>query len=401
MTEWREVTIEELAEKIAMGPFGSDIKVETFKPCGVPIISGKHLHETRMRDKGFNFISEEHADKLSNANVFRGDVIFTHAGNIGQVSFIPENSKYERYVISQRQFYLRCNSNVLDYEFIAYYFKSPYGQYQLLANANQTGVPSLAQPVSYLKSIKVLLPPLPEQKAIAEVLSSLDDKIDLLTRQNKTLEDLAQTYFRKWFVEDSSDDWDVGKAEDYFEIGIGKTPPRKEHKWFTNNPNDKVWISIADMGKSGLFIGDSSEYLTSEAVERFNIRRVPKGSILLSFKLTVGRVAVALCELTTNEAIAHFKYKEAIYREYLYCYLKSFDYNSLGSTSSIATAINSTIIKEMPFVMPDKCKLTKFHELTAPIFRKIETNILQMTTLQKLRDTLLPKLISGEIRVKM
>ena len=252
-----------------------------------------------------------------------------------------------------------------------------------------------------MKSIKVLLPPLPEQKAIAEVLSSLDDKIDLLTRQNKTLEDLAQTYFRKWFVEDSSDDWDVGKAEDYFEIGIGKTPPRKEHKWFTNNPNDKVWISIADMGKSGMFIGDSSEYLTSEAVERFNIRRVPKGSILLSFKLTVGRVAVALCELTTNEAIAHFKYKEAIYREYLYCYLKSFDYNSLGSTSSIATAINSTIIKEMPFVMPDKCKLTKFHELTAPIFRKIETNILQMTTLQKLRDTLLPKLISGEIRVKM
>jgi len=401
MTEWREVTIEELAEKIAMGPFGSDIKVETFKPCGVPIISGKHLHETRMRDKGFNFISEEHADKLSNANVFRGDVIFTHAGNIGQVSFIPENSKYERYVISQRQFYLRCNSNVLDYEFIAYYFKSPYGQYQLLANANQTGVPSLAQPVSYLKSIKVLLPPLTEQKAIAEVLSSLDDKIDLLTRQNKTLEDLAQAYFRKWFIEDASDEWEVGKAKDYFEIGIGKTPPRKEEHWFSKNNNDVVWVSISDMGKAGMFIGDSSEYLTKNAVKQFNIKRVPKGAIILSFKLTVGRVAIALRDFTTNEAIAHFIYRNLYEREYLYFYLKTFDYYSLGSTSSIATAVNSKIIKDMPFVMPDVETLKKYHKIAAPMFSKIESNTNQILTLQKIRDTLLPKLISGEIRVKM
>ena len=315
-------------------------------------------------------------------------VTIGRSGNVGNPNIV-----YSRAWAHNTTLYIREYKNC-DPVFIYYMLHTlDLGRY-----ASGSAVPTLNR--NHIHSILISMPPLPEQKAIAEVLSSLDDKIDLLTRQNKTLEDLAQAYFRKWFIEDASDDWDVGKAEDYFEIGIGKTPPRKEHKWFTNNPNDKVWISIADMGKSGLFIGDSSEYLTSEAVERFNIRRVPKGSILLSFKLTVGRVAVALCELTTNEAIAHFKYKEAIYREYLYCYLKSFDYNSLGSTSSIATAINSTIIKEMPFVMPDKCKLTKFHELTAPIFRKIETNILQMTTLQKLRDTLLPKLISGEVRVK-
>lgn len=252
-----------------------------------------------------------------------------------------------------------------------------------------------------LKRKVFTLPPLPEQKAIAEVLSSLDDKIDLLTRQNKTLEDLAQAYFRKWFIEDASDEWEVGKAENYFEIGIGKTPPRKEEHWFSKNKDDVVWISISDMGKSGMFIGDSSEYLTEDAVRRFNIKRVPKGAIILSFKLTVGRVAIALREFTTNEVIAHFIYKNDYEREYLYFYLKTFDYYSLGSTSSIATAVNSKIIKDMPFIMPNIEALQKYHKIAAPIFSKIEYNTNQILTLQKLRDTLLPKLISGEIRVKM
>ena len=240
-----------------------------------------------------------------------------------------------------------------------------------------------------------------EQKAMAEVLSSLDDKIDLLTRQNKTLEDLAQAYFRKWFIEDASDEWEVGKAKDYFEIGIGKTPPRKEEHWFSKNNNDVVWVSISDMGKAGMFIGDSSEYLTKDAVKQFNIKRVPKGAIILSFKLTVGRVAIALRDFTTNEAIAHFIYRNLYEREYLYFYLKTFDYYSLGSTSSIATAVNSKIIKDMPFVMPDVETLKKYHKIAAPMFSKIESNTNQILTLQKIRDTLLPKLISGEIRVKM
>lgn len=377
MTEWREVTIEELAEKIAMGPFGSDIKVETFKPCGVPIISGKHLHETRMRDKGFNFISEEHADKLSNANVFRGDVIFTHAGNIGQVSFIPENSKYERYVISQRQFYLRCNSNVLDYEFIAYYFKSPYGQYQLLANANQTGVPSLAQPVSYLKSIKVLLPPLTEQKAIAEVLSSLDDKIDLLTRQNKTLEDLAQAYFRKWFIEDASDKWEEIPLGQLFVISSGKGLKKEK---FTEHGQYRV------LGANGE-IGKTNEYL-------FNERLIYTGRVgTLGNVFIVDREPVWLSDNTL--VFRNIKYFFFVYFSLKWANLA--DYN-VGSTQPL---IRQSDIKEIRVFMPDKERLDSFENLANSIFAKINSNQKQIQLLQKLRDTLLPKLISGEIRVKM
>ena len=200
--KWREMSMEEIAEKIAMGPFGSSIRVKTFVTEGVPIISGQHLHGVRVDDApGFNFIMEEHARRLKNANVGRGDIIFTHAGNIGQVAYIPEASAYERYVISQRQFYMRCNRQYAVPQFIAYYFQSPDGQHKLLANTSQVGVPSIAQPVSYLRTLSIPLPPLPEQRAIAHVLGTLDDKIEANRRMNQTLEAMAQTLFKSWFID--------------------------------------------------------------------------------------------------------------------------------------------------------------------------------------------------------
>ena len=185
-----------------MGPFGSSIKVETFVPDGIPIISGQHLNGFRVQDSpGFNFISREHAKRLENSNVRRGDVIFTHAGNIGQVAYVPDDSVFERYVVSQRQFYLRCDEDQVLPEFITMYFKSPEGQHQLLANTSQVGVPAIAQPVTYLRTIVVSLPPLEEQRAIARVLGALDDKIELNRRLSETLEEMARALFRSWFVD--------------------------------------------------------------------------------------------------------------------------------------------------------------------------------------------------------
>src|SRR5699024_10044894 len=135
------------------------------------------------------------------SNVFRGDVIFTHAGNIGQVAYIPPNSQYARYVISQRQFYLRCDLSKADPAFVSYFFQSNDGQHKLLANASQTGVPSIARPSSYLKTIELSLPPLTEQRAIAHILGTLDDKIELNRRRNQTLEAMARALFKDWFVD--------------------------------------------------------------------------------------------------------------------------------------------------------------------------------------------------------
>jgi type I restriction enzyme S subunit len=155
---WSIRTIDGVAERVAMGPFGSSIKVETFVPEGVPVISGQHLNGFMLEDNKFNFITTEHAEKLSNSNVQRGDVVFTHAGNIGQAAFIPEWSRYERYVISQRQFFMRCDLSQVTPSFIVLYFHSPEGQHQLLANTSSSGVPSIARPVTYLRTIELVIP---------------------------------------------------------------------------------------------------------------------------------------------------------------------------------------------------------------------------------------------------
>ena len=161
--EWPSTTIMDVAEKVAMGPFGSNIKVSTFVPEGVPIISGNHLRGYFLEEPEFNYITEEHAERLKNSTVYPHDLVFTHAGNIGQVAMIPDGCKYDRYVLSQRQFYLRCDETKVVPEFLLMFFHSAAGQHELLSYANQTGVPSIAQPASNLKKIPFKCPPMQEQ----------------------------------------------------------------------------------------------------------------------------------------------------------------------------------------------------------------------------------------------
>lgn len=276
-----------------------------------------------------------------------------------------------------------------------------------------SAVPSMT--VNILNDIQISYPKnIEDQRRIASILSSLDRKIELNNKINADLEEMAQAIFKNWFVDfepfkdgkfvDSElgmipEGWKVGRADDFYQINIGKTPPRKENKWFSTNPADKIWVSIANMGNSGIFISDSSEYLTKEAVDRHNIIMVPRNTILLSFKLTVGRVAIADKELTTNEAIARFILSDDKYMEYLYLYLKNFDYNSLGSTSSIATAVNSKTIKGMQMLQPSDKIIDAFHIQVNPIFEKIRSLTKENSRLSLLRDTLLPRLMSGELEI--
>ena len=284
-----------------------------------------------------------------------------------------------------------------------------------------TSQPLLTQEI--LNSIITCYPELNEQKAIAATLSCLDDMIELNNRTNQVLEEMAQAIFKRWFVDfefpnedgepykssggkmvDSElgeipQGWRVKKVGDIFNISIGKTPPRKEAQWFTKNNIDIKWVSISDMGSSGVYIMNSSEYLTEEAIDNFNIKTVPENTVLLSFKLTVGRVAITNELMTTNEAIAHFVTDNLLINEFLYLYLKQFNFETLGNTSSIATAINSKVVRTIPIIMMDINTLERFHLIMDPIFKKIRINQRESDALAAIRDTLLPKLMSGEIRV--
>jgi len=279
-----------------------------------------------------------------------------------------------------------------------YYFLLTFDFTQFNAGS---AVPTLNR--NHIHDLRWRFPEIPEQKTIASILSSLDDKIDLLHRQNKTLEALAETLFRQWFVEEADESWETDHLGNIFDIGIGRTPPRKEQHWFSTDSKDVKWISIKDMNFDGIFIYSVSEYLTKEAVEQFNVPIIPSNCVILSFKMTIGRLAITTSDMLSNEAIAHFipKAEAKLFSEFLYLFLKIYKFELLGSTSSIVESINSQMIKEMEIIIPDEDKLKTFREVIKPYFEKIKINQIQIRTLTQLRDTLLPKLMSGEIRLNL
>ena len=270
-------------------------------------------------------------------------------------------------------------------------------QLQAIAEQSVSAYPSLKP--SDIENLELMLPDKKTQERIVAILRSIDEKIKENNAINNNLLEQVLTLYRNRFVDTVNDERRICRADEYFDISIGKTPPRKEPQWFSTNPQDVTWVSISDMGTCGLYISSSSEQLTREAVDRHNVKVVPDNTVLLSFKLTVGRIAITNGEMTTNEAIAHFKTDKKEINEYLYCYLKCFNYQTMGSTSSIATAVNSKIIKGMPFVVPTDNELKEFHDLAAPMFANIKANQIETDNLVALRDTLLPKLMSGELDV--
>lgn len=391
-SSWKETMLSEVAEKIAMGPFGSNIKVETFVADGIPIISGTHLNGLKLEDKEYNYISEEHATKLKSSNVFRGDVIFTHAGNIGQVAYIPNNSKYERYVLSQRQFFLRCKKENLSPEYITYFFKTREGQHKLLANANQTGVPSIGQPASYLKSISLSLPKFNEQCAIVAVLASLDDKIELLKEQNKTLENIAQTIFKEWFMNYNFPDatgkmidselgeipegWRKGKLEDVLILQYGKAL----------KDEDRTGKGYPVLGSSGI-VGYHDKFLVKD------------DGIVVGRKGTMGSVTWVGESFYPIDTTFYVEDKIGVKLLYFhYFLLLKQNFKKIGSDSAVP-GLNRNSAYSIEIVIPKIEIVNRFNLVIEPIFLKMKINNSQIQTLSMIRDALLPKLMKGEIRV--
>ncbi|WP_180322690.1 restriction endonuclease subunit S, partial [Helicobacter winghamensis] len=215
-------------------------------------------------------------------------------------------------------------------------------------------------------------------------------------RQNKTLESLALTLFRHYFIDNPNrNEWEEKPLSEIAEIGIGRTPPRKERHWFSTDSRDIKWISIKDMEEK-IFIVNTSEFLTMEAIRKFRIPLIPPNTILLSFKMTLGRVSITTENMLSNEAIAHFNlYSEyRLFTEYLYCFLKTFKYETLGSTSSIVTAINSTLIKSINIRIPDRKIIVEFSMIAKGFFDKIYNNTKQIQNLQAMRDMMLGKIFN-------
>ncbi len=266
-----------------------------------------------------------------------------------------------------------------------------------IAENSTSAYPSL-RPID-IENLAILLPPLKEQEAIAEVLSSLDDKIDLLHRQNETLEQLAETLFRHHFIENTQDDWEERPLSYFGNIICGKTPSKKQPDYFGGHI---PFIKIPDMHNKA-FIIDTSDTLTREGLKSQIKKTIPPLSICISCIATVGLVSMNVYESQTNQQINSIIPNEEIYRYFLFCLLRRLKKElinmAIGGTTTLN--LNTGNFSKMKVISPNKSLIENFHILVEPFFTKILTNQKQIQTLEKLRDTLLPKLISGQIRVEL
>ena len=431
-SEWPILKIEDLAERVGMGPFGSSIKVDTFVESGVPIISGEHLHEITLTEKKFRFITEAHSVQLSKSNVFRGDVIFTHAGTIGQVSVIPEDSKYEKYALSQRQFFMRCKKNIVIPLYVAYFFRSPMGRHKLLANSSQVGVPSIARPVTYLRSIEIPVPPLAVQQEIVATIESIRDKIKFLNENNSILEAIAKTIFKSWFIDfdpvrakqegekpEGMDDATAALFPNSFEQSDqGEIPTGWElcavydmatfingaaYKAFEPNGEQRGLpiIKIAEL-KNG--VTANTAYSDIDMPKKYLI---DTGDILFSWSgnpdTSIDTFVWPYDAAWLNQHIFRVLPSKKNERAFVLQALRNFRpiFAELARNKQTTGLGHVTVsdLKRLLIARPQQTVLDAFEKIAGTIQKKIFYNSLQLNTLTNLRDTLLPRLISGQLRM--
>lgn len=248
-------------------------------------------------------------------------------------------------------------------------------QYELDARASGTTVFGIK--ASVLKKMLVPVPCLHEQKTIASVLSSLDDKIDLLHRQNKTLEEMAETLFRQWFIEEVKEDWKLGTLEHLIDLKYGKALKQE----------DRSGSGYPVVASSGV-VGFHNEYL------------VEGPGIVIGRKGTLGKVYFMEDSFYPIDTSYFIKTKipesNLLFEYYL---LKSSDFANMNSDSAVP-GLNRNLALGTPVQIPPLERIAEFNKLAKPWFSKIYTNTKQIQTLEKIRDTLLPKLMSGEVRVE-
>jgi type I restriction enzyme S subunit len=429
-SEWIKVTLDQIKapipNAIAMGPFGSRIKTDNFVPEGVPVIRGGNLNANRLLDDEFVFLTEEKADELKASNARPGDIVITHRGTIGQVGIIPYGSRYPRYVVSQSQMKLTVDSEKADPYFIFYYLRSPVGQHHLLANTSQVGVPAIAQPTSSLKSIEVMLPPtVDEQRAIAHILGTLDDKIELNRRMNETLEAIARAMFKSWFV-----DFDPVRAK------MSGEPPESicQRLGLTPDllalfPDRLVDSELGEMpaGWCASTLGSHIEVFDSKRVPLSNREREKRKGAYPYYGATsvmdyvddflfdgiyvlIGEDGSVVKEngepflqyvwgkFWVNNHAHVLQAKKPVSNEHLLLMLKQTNVTSFV-TGAVQLKISQGNLKRIPFVSAPDPIFENFAKIIAPLFDMIRAREDETKTLTEVSDVLLPQLLTGELRV--
>ena len=408
--EWKEYELEDIIETFI------DYRGRTPKKTnsGIPLITAKIVKQGRV-NPATEFIKEEDYDGWMTRGIpLKGDVILTTEAPLGEVAQIKDTKKV---ALAQRIITLRGKVEIVDNTFLKYSLQSPIMQHRLFERASGTTVIGIKS--SELKKVNINLPPLEEQKKIANVLSSLDDKIELNNEMNKTLEEMAESIFKRWFVdfEFPNEDgepyqssggemvdselgmipkgWEVQCIGDIGNVITGKTPSAKVEGSYGDECN---FITPRDITDSPIIL-NTERKLSSIGINNLKKNLVCKNSIGVScIGSNLGEVYITGENSITNQQINTVVLDESHIYPYIYIYLKNMKNEFLNMAGGSAVPIiNKTSFSGINILMPDMYILNKFVQSTTCYFERIEENLKENESLIALRDNLLPKLMSGEI----
>ena len=432
MSEWTRKTIAECAANepysTQIGPFGKALTPEEYTLSGVPLLRGVNVNHGRFYDDGFVFISEETADRLYKYESYPGDVLLVHKGTLGQIGLMPHNRKYHRYIMGNSMLRVRCDETKLIPEYLYYWLCSREGQHYLFSRVSQVGVPQIQKPLATLREASLLVPPIDEQKSITRILETLDTKIENLRRQNETLETIAQTLFKHWFIdfEFPNDDgkpykssggamvaselgdipagWRVGVSGEIINLQGGFAFKSEDFQDVGNHGVIKIKNisdNIVDINKTD-FISDS-------VASKINLKfKLSSEDILIAMTgaevAKIGVVPKTKNSFFLNQRVGLFQEKINGGKLYIYYLFSREEYQKAlrdrGSGSSAQPNISASDIEDITIIIPTLSIIKKFANIAGSLFIKKCENLFQIQTLTKTRDTLLPKLMSGQIRVK-
>lgn len=364
MTEWKEYKLGEIVT------FGNG-KVRPQKQGDIPIYGGNGI---------LGYCDEYN---------YCGETVI-----VGRVGAYCGSVYYENRPIwvSDNALALKPKNNY-NTKFIYYLLK----KYNLNEYAEGSSHPLVTQ--TLLNAIEIIFTDdIEAQIRIASILSSLDDKIDLLHRENKTLEAMAETLFRQWFIEEAKEDWKEGKLGDIISVKGGTTPSTKEpHFW----NGDIAWTSPRDVTTlNGLYLFETEKKITQKGLEQISSGLLPAGTLLMSSRAPVGVLAFSEIPIAINQGYIAILDDKGYEKEFIYLWLKA-NMDTIHSYSNGSTfmEISKSAFKSIDILIPTKEEVNDFVDRVKPIFEKIKANVLQIQTLIQQRDSLLPKLMSGEVEI--
>lgn len=388
--EFDDVALDSVITDIAAGPFGSNLRVSCFVSSGFPIIDGANLKGFKVTDNITKFVTEEKARSLSRSIAKRNDVVVTISGTLGQIAYIPQDSKYDEYLCSQRQFRVSFDDKTVYVPYLVYYFHTYEGQNKILSFANQTGVPALSQPIKNFRQIRVKLPDIDTQKRIAHIIESLDNKIELNNKINENLERQATALFNNFY--------DQAETEisftDVIQILGGGTPKTGESGYW----GGKIpFFTPKDVGSP--YTLNTEKTITEAGLARCNSRLYPINTVFVTARGTVGKVGMAGVPMAMNQS-CYALVGKGIHQLLVYFYtLKVIDRLKHKASGAVFDAVTiKDFESEHIMRLPESIEKV-FLCAAESMYQAILSNSIENQQLAGLRDALLPKLISGEIEV--